>query len=119
MIPNYVARYWDLVALADKAPVQVIGENGVLRDKPGFEVTFMTRESSTTETHRHDQPSVLMPVRGHWRVICDGTESTLAPGDTCLVPAGMDHTAVPSMSGEAALYHIVGTADPAGATWQG
>ncbi len=119
VIPNYVARYWDLVALADKNPVQVIGENAVLRDKPGFEVAFMTRASSTTETHRHDQPSVLMPVRGHWRVIWGDSELTLAPGDTCLVPAGMDHTAVPSMSGEAALYHIVGTDDPAGATWQG
>ncbi len=119
VIPNYVARYWDLVALADKEPVQVIGENGVLRDKPGFEVAFMTRASSTTDTHRHDKPSVLMPVQGHWRVIWDGGEATLAPGDTCLVPAGMDHTAVPSMSGEAALYHIVGTDDPAGATWQG
>jgi hypothetical protein len=38
VIPNHVARYWDLVALAERKPVKVIGENGVLRDRPGFEV---------------------------------------------------------------------------------
>ena len=28
-------------------PVKVIGENGMLRDKPGFEVDFITRGSAT------------------------------------------------------------------------
>jgi hypothetical protein len=46
VIPGYVARYWDLVALADKRPVQVIGADGVLRDRPGFEVEFVTRASA-------------------------------------------------------------------------
>ena len=119
VIPNHVARYWDLVALADKTPAQVIGENGVLRDRPGFEVAFLTRASATVEMHCHDRPSVLMPVRGHWRLSWPGGEATLAPGDTALVPADLDHTATPSMSGEASLYHVVGTDDPAGATWAG
>ncbi len=117
VIPGYVARYWDLVALADTTPAKVIGENGVLRDKPGFEVDFITRESASADMHRHDLPSVLMPVRGHWRVTWNGGETTLAPGDTMSVPAGMDHAAVPSMTGEAALYHVIGTGDPAGPTW--
>ncbi|MDJ0827384.1 MAG: cupin domain-containing protein [Rhodobacter sp.] len=119
VIPGYVARYWDLVALADKEPAQVIGETGVLRDKPGFEVAFLTRASATPEMHEHDRPSVLMPVKGHWHLTWEGGESTLAPGDTALVPANVSHTATPSMSGEAALYHVVGTDDPAGATWTG
>ena len=38
VLPNHVARYWDMVAYADRAPVTVIGETGLLRDKPGFEV---------------------------------------------------------------------------------
>jgi hypothetical protein len=33
VVPGYVARYWDLVALADKRPVKVIGAEGVLRDR--------------------------------------------------------------------------------------
>ena len=117
VIGKYVARYWDLVALADRSPAKVIGENGVLKDKPGFEVDFITRASSSADMHRHDHPSVLMPVKGHWEVTWDGGTTTLAPGDTMSVPADLDHAAVPSMTGEAALYHVIGTGDPAGLTW--
>ena len=119
VLPNHVARYWDLVALADKAPVTVIGETGVLRDKPGFEVSFMTRASSTKARQSHTKPAVLMPVTGHWRVEWDGGSATLAPGDTMSVPENLPHSATPSMTGEAALYHIVATDDPAGPTWTG
>ncbi len=119
VVPNHVARYWDMAAMADRKPVLVIGENGLLRDKPGFEVGLLTRGSSTTDMHRHDRPSVLMPVTGHWRVVWDGGEATLAPGDTMSVPENLDHTAWPSMTGDAALYHVVATDDPAGPTWKG
>lgn len=118
VIPNYVARYWDMVALADKEPARVIGENAMLRDKPGFEVTFITRASASDAMEKHNHPSVLMPVKGHWRVKWEGGNTTLAPGDTMSMPAGMNHSATPSMTGEAGLYHVVGTGDPAGATWQ-
>ncbi|MDJ0821047.1 MAG: cupin domain-containing protein [Paracoccaceae bacterium] len=119
VLPNYVARYWDMVALADKAPAKVIGEAGMLRDKPGFEVDFITRASASDAMHSHDLPSVLMPMRGHWRVEWDGGSAVLAPGDTMSVPENLDHRVVPSMSGEASLYHVVGTGDPAGLTWTG
>jgi mannose-6-phosphate isomerase-like protein (cupin superfamily) len=118
VLPNHVARYWDLVALADKRPVQVIGEHGVLRDKPGFEVSFVTRASAAQLPQAHDRPSVLMPVKGHWRVTWTGGETVLAPGDTMSVPGGLTHGVAPSMTGEAALYHVVGTDDPAGPTWR-
>ena len=113
-----VRRYWDMVALARGKPVKVIGQNGIIRDKPGFEVDLLTRESATDEMHSHDRPSVLMPVRGHWRLVWEGGEDVIAPGDTVSVPAGLRHGAVPAMEGEAALYHVVGTDDPAGPTWQ-
>ena len=119
VLPNHVARYWDLVALADKKPVTVIGEHGVLRDKPGFEASFITRASASEAKHSHTRPSVLMPVKGHWKVTWDGGETSLALGDTMSVPENLPHSAVPSMTGEAAMYHIVGTDDPAGLTWQG
>ncbi|WP_299830101.1 cupin domain-containing protein [uncultured Roseobacter sp.] len=119
VIPHYVARYWDMVALADKTPAKVIGAEAMLRDKPGFEVTLVTRGSATDAMHAHDRPSVLMPVTGHWRVTWDGGSATLAPGDTMSVPDNLMHSVVPSMTGDAALYHIVGTTDPAGPTWQG
>lgn len=119
VIGGFVRRYWDLVAISDKKPAKVIGEKGVIRDRPGFEVDFISRKSATGAMHRHDRPSVLMPVKGHWRVDWTGGSTVLAPGDTMSVPGNLDHSAVPSMSGEAALYHIVGTDDPTGPTWSG
>ncbi|ETX26637.1 cupin domain-containing protein [Roseivivax isoporae] len=119
VIPRHVARYLDLAAMADGAPVKVIGENGRLPDRPGFEVDLITRASATEDRHSHDRPSVLMPVFGHWRVDWDGGSDILAPGDTMSVPEGLAHAAVPSMTGEAALYRVIGTDDPAGPTWKG
>ena len=119
VVPGCVARYNDMAALADRKPVQVIGENGMLRDKPGFEVGFLTRGSATHDMHSHDAPSVLMPVRGHWKLIWEAGEATLNPGDTASVPAGLMHTAFPSMTGEASLFHVVATGDAAGSTWKG
>lgn len=119
VIGGYVRRYLDMVALAEDAPVKVIGENAIIRDKPGFEIDFITRACASEEMHKHDRPSVLMPVKGHWRIEYDGGSVTLAPGDTMSVPEGVMHRALPSMTGEAALYHIIATDDAAGATWQG
>jgi mannose-6-phosphate isomerase-like protein (cupin superfamily) len=116
VVLEFVARYWDLYALADRKPALVIGKDGVLRDRPGFEVGFLTRGSATDDFRSHDRASVLMPMRGHWRLTWPEGEAVLNPGDTCLVPAGLPHAAVPSMSGEASLYYIVGTDDPAGLT---
>jgi quercetin dioxygenase-like cupin family protein len=118
VLPNHVARYWDMVAYADRKPCKVIGQTGLLKDKPGFEVDLVTRASATADKHTHDRPSVLMPVKGHWRVDWDGGSTVLAPGDTMSVPENLSHSAVPSMTGEAALYHIVATDDPAGLTWK-
>jgi mannose-6-phosphate isomerase-like protein (cupin superfamily) len=119
VVGGYVRRYLDMVALSNDGPVKVIGETGIIRDKPGFEIDFITRQNATETKHSHDRPSVLMPVKGHWRVDWDGGSATLAPGDTMSVPENLAHCAVPSMTGEAAMYHVVATDDPAGKTWTG
>ena len=119
VVPNHVARFWDMFALSDSRPVNVIGENGLLRDKPGFEVDFITRSSAIKNAESHRFPSVLMPVRGHWRISWDGDSEVLAPGDTMSVPAELNHSIVPAVTGEAALYQVKGNADPAGHTWRG
>lgn len=116
VLPNHVARYWDLVALADRTPAKVIGSDGLLRDRPGFEVHFITRGSAAKAPRQHDRSAVLMPVKGHWRVDWEGGSATLAKGDTMSVPAGLAYHLTPSISGDAALYHVLGTDDPAGPT---
>lgn len=119
VIGNYVARYWDLMALGADKPAVVIGENGIIKDKPGFEVDFLTRGSAVSSPVAAEKPVVLMPVRGHWRVRIEDHEVVLTNGDTALVMPGETYEAEPSMTGEASLYRITATDDPAGATWTG
>jgi len=118
VVPHHVARYRDLMALADRQPAPVIGEHAVLRDRPGFEVDFLTRGSMPDTPVRTTAHEVLMPMRGHWRAVVDGVAESLAPGDTLLVPTGSTLSLAPSMSGEASLYRIRATDDPAGPTWR-
>lgn len=119
VVPHYVARYYDLYAMADRTPATVIGENGKLRDKPGFEISFITRSSASKDMQTYTHPSVLMPMRGHWRVSWAQGSATLAPGDSMSMPENMPYCVLPSMTGEASLYHVVATQDPAGPTWNG
>lgn len=118
MVRDNVARYWDLVALASMAPVKVIAEHGVLRDRPGFEVEFLTRGSIPDAPYATKRHEILMPMRGHWRLTWEDGETILNPGDTCAVPPNLRHALAPSMTGEASLYRIMNTDDPAGPTWK-
>ena len=116
IVPHYVARYWDLMALADRQPAKVIGADAVLRDRPGFEIDFVTRGSLDAAADRYDRPEILMPTRGHWKLSWSGGETILNSGDTCLLPAGLVHSLVPSMTGEVSMYRVRKTDDPAGPT---
>ena len=116
VVPHYVARYWDLMALADRQPAKVIGVDAVLRDRPGFEVDFVTRGSLDATADSCKRPEVLMPARGHWKLSWSGGETILNSGDTCLVPAGLVHSLAPSMTGEVSMYRVRKTDDPAGPT---
>ncbi|GAI91821.1 unnamed protein product, partial [marine sediment metagenome] len=119
VIRDYVARYWDLMALATHKPARVIGESALLKDKPGFEVEFLTRGSIPSDVYSTDHHEILMPLRGHWKFSWNGGASVLNPGDTCAVPPGLEHSLEPSMTGEVSLYRICSTDDAAGATWVG
>lgn len=116
VVPNYVARYWDMMALADRQPADVISQTGMLRDKPGFTVDLLSRNSIPAETYTTDRHEILMPVRGHWKLSYDGGETVLNPGDTCAVPPGVSRSLAPAMTGEASLYRIRNTDDAAGPT---
>lgn len=118
VVRNHVARYWDLMALANGAAAQVIGEYAVLPDKPGFTVELLSRDSEPGDYKTPVRHTVLMPMRGHWKVQFEDGETLLNPGDTCLVQPGMSYALEPSMTGESSLYRITATDDAAGATWQ-
>ena len=119
VIPKYVGRYHDIVSMAAGRPAPVIGPEAMLRDRPGFEVDLITRGSIPEDAYATDRHEILMPMRGHWRLDWDGGTQVLNPGDTCAVPPGLTHALKPSMSGEASLFRVRNTDDPAGPTWVG
>ena len=118
VVPDYVARYWDMMALASNKPCQVIGEAALIKDKPGFEAELLTRGSIATDSYINPQHEVIMVVRGHWRITWLDNEVVLNPGDTCWIPPNLAHSLEVCVTGEASLYRISGTSDVAGLTWQ-
>jgi hypothetical protein len=119
VVGKYVARYWDLMALSAKKPARVIGEDAIIKDKPGFDVDFLGRGSAITDKITAEKPVVLMPASGHWAISINDVDVTLSAGDTALVLPGESYSVQPSMTGQAGLYRITATDDPAGATWTG
>jgi len=116
VVPDFVARYWDMMALAADAPARVIGQDALIADRPGFEVDFLSRGSIAATPYTSERHEVLMIMRGHWRLGWADGETVLAPGDTCAVPPSLERTLAPSMTGEASLFRVRDTDDPAGAT---
>ena len=116
LVPNHVARYWDMVALSDREPAKVIGENAILKDRPGFEVEFLTRTSLGDTRQKSNRHNILMGMKGYWQVTWEDGNLSLAPGDTLAVPPDLSYTLLPSMSGEASLFRVINTDDPAGPT---
>ncbi len=116
VVPEFVARYWDLMALAKERPCIAIGEKGVVRDRPGFEVELLTRGSIPDDAYTRERHEVLLVMRGHWRLAWEGGESVLNAGDACALPPGLPRRLEPAMSGEASLYRVRATGDPAGPT---
>ncbi|MEL7184294.1 MAG: cupin, partial [Pseudomonadota bacterium] len=117
VIPGHVARYQDMLAMAADGPVDIIGEHALLRDKPGFAVDFLGRNSLPDGPQMAERHVVLMPMRGHWHLRVGDVARYLDPGDTCLLKPGERYSLSPSMTGEASLYRVTETDDPAGPSW--
>jgi mannose-6-phosphate isomerase-like protein (cupin superfamily) len=118
VVPAYVGRYHDMMALAAKKPCPVIGEGALIKDRPGFEVDFITRGSIPESAYTTPRHEILMAMRGHWRLAWEGGETTIAPGDTVAVPPGLNRALTPSMTGEASLFRVRNTDDKPGPTWR-
>ncbi len=59
VVSHCVARSQDLIALSDRQPAKVIGANGKLRDRPGFDVEFPSRSLIPNAPYRLDRHVVL------------------------------------------------------------
>lgn len=116
VVPHFVARYWDLMALSAHQPARVIGPDAVLKDRPGFDVELLSRTSISADPYTNAHHEILMIMRGHWRLTWQDGETVLAPGDICAVPPDFSHSLTPAMTGEASLYRVLSNEDPAGPT---
>lgn len=116
VVPRFVARYWDMMAMATDKPVSVLAADGMLKDKPGFEIDLINRTSISNSRYTTERHEILMVMRGHWQLSWADGETILAPGDVCAVPPGVDRSLEASMSGEASMFRVRNTDDPAGAT---
>ena len=116
IVPRWISRYLDLLALSKDGEVSVIGEQGVIFDKPGFEVSFVSSFTQMNDI-KSNKFDVLMPVKGHWRLCFSGHKEILNAGDTALIEPNCNYKLEPSMSGEASLYRVRNTDDTAGPTW--
>ena len=116
IVPRWVSRYLDLLSLSKDGEVLVIGDEGIIFDKPGFEVSFVSSFTQTNEV-KSDKFDVLMPVKGHWRLCFSSHKEILNAGDTALIEPNCSYKLEPSMSGEASLYRVRNTDDAAGPTW--
>ncbi|MEM7025535.1 MAG: cupin domain-containing protein [Pseudomonadota bacterium] len=122
VVPTHVRRYWDMKALSSQSPGRVIGtgDNGtqpMIQDRTGFEVDFLQRgQEALGTTYASDRHEILMVHRGYWRLSWPGGATTLAPGDTCAVPPGLERSLEPTGGGDTALFVVRNTDDPAGPT---
>lgn len=117
VIPHYVARYLDIKAMGNKEIVQVLGDQGMLKDRPGFEIDFLQEgQKRLGETYIHHQHEVFIVHQGYWKITVDSESFILAPGDTCAVAPGSARSIQPNASGTTGLFLVRSTDDEAGYT---
>lgn len=117
VVPRFVARYKDMMQLASNNPASVLAAEGMIKDKPGFEIELLKRDSIANSRNTPSRHEVLMVMRGHWRLDWGDEQTVLSRGDVCAIPPGLEHSLAVSMDGEASMFRVRGNDDPAGATY--
>jgi mannose-6-phosphate isomerase-like protein (cupin superfamily) len=123
VVPRFIARNLDMRARADAKPTKVLSGDpeALIIDKPGFTIDFVTEKTiSTVDAQLQGRHQILMISQGHWKVTWqhDGetVQVVLAVGDTCAIPPELVYQIKPAMTGEAGLFRVCNTDDPAGPT---
>lgn len=62
---------------------KIVGEN--------CDVTFATRENTSTSSHTHPTTNYVIVSEGILFLTLDGIERTVLPGEWCVIPAGSEH----------------------------
>ena len=86
--------------------------------KQASDQAALITEKSKKEICLYKKPAVYMSVKGSWKITWNENTLILNSGDTITFPESLEHNLESSMTGEAALYRIIATDDPAGPTWR-
>ena len=115
---NFFVSASDLSSHSKNSPVKVIGRNGLLKDRPGFEVDFISNETFVDEMRASSQYEVNMVTKGEWALEWDGNSTNISAGDTCLIRPDLSYKMTPIGPDKASLFKVTKTNDPAGSTWR-
>lgn len=118
VVPRFIARRLDIEALGARQPASVIGAaEAMIVDRPGFSLEYAGRDALHASAAASPVPDVLIAHRGHWSLAAGERDFLLGPGDVALVNAGQPYAVTATMAGEAGLFRVRPTNDPAGPTW--
>ena len=115
-VPRFVARYLDMVALSDHKPALVIGDKGMIHDRPGFTLEFISKNSLSSDSYTSVQHEVFMVMKGYWNVTLNKEQAVISPGDVLTVTPGLERSLSPSRSNHASIFRVRKTDDQAGPT---
>ena len=117
-LDNFFVSASELKQKSQNSPLNVIGVDGILKDRPGFKVDYISTNVFFGEQHSSSRHEVYMIMSGEWILEWDGNVTTLSPGDTCLINPGIVHKISPKEFGDASLFRVTKTDDQAGPTWR-
>ncbi len=115
-LDNFFVSSSELKQKSQNFPLNVIGVEGILKDRPGFKVDYISSNAFFAEQYSSSRHEVNMIMSGDWTLEWGGNVTTLSPGDTCLIEPDMLHKIVPKDLAGASLFRITNTDDPAGQT---
>jgi len=115
---NFFVSASDLFQHSNDSPVKVIGSKGLLKDKPGFEVDYVSNDTFIKEMHTTSQYEVNMIMKGEWNLEWKDDSINISAGDTCLIRPNLSYRNVPVGSGQASLFKVTKTNDRPGSTWR-
>tara|TARA_B110000967_G_scaffold140658_1_gene143697 strand:+ start:1281 stop:2279 length:999 start_codon:yes stop_codon:yes gene_type:complete len=117
-LDNFFVSASELKQKSQNSPLNVIGVDGILKDRPGFKVDYISTNVFFGEQHSSSRHEVNMIMSGEWILEWDGNVTTLSPGDTCLINPDIVHKISPKEFGGASLFRVTKTDDQAGPTWR-
>ena len=107
IITNHISRYSDLMALSKTGICKVIGNESLMGADPHVELDFISRDSEKNHFYQTKKYEVLIGMEGYWSLEFDhGIQTTINPGDTCLIYPNSNRKIRPVRSGITTLFRV-------------